>query len=376
MLTLYIHIPFCVRKCHYCGFYSTEYTRENADAYLSALNREAEANRPLVGTQTIRSIYIGGGTPTVLAGNHLQSVLALPRKHFPVAPGAEFTVEANPGSLTRECVQLMLQQGVNRLSLGIQSFSDELLAFLGRPHSTKEALDAYALARTEGLGNIGIDLIFGIPGQSMRQWEETLDTAIALRPEHISAYSLSLDEGSKFMRASASGVFTLPDDDDAADHYASALESLGRAGYEHYEISNFALPGFSCRHNLNYWQRGQYLGLGPAAWSSIGNRRYQTIPELHEYARRMNSGQPAIAEEETIDDHQAAQERVMLSLRTSRGLDLSAFGEACGAGEVLRIRGNAEPLKLSGLLEEAGGWLRLTRSGFLLANEVISRLSP
>jgi oxygen-independent coproporphyrinogen-3 oxidase len=374
MLSLYVHIPFCVRKCHYCGFYSTEYSRQQSDNYISALEREAADYQCAFADRIIDSIYIGGGTPTALTPDQLKRVLAVTRGYFPIDSKAECTIEANPNSLSRDHLSVLRQQGVNRLSLGVQSFSDDLLIFLGRPHTAQQAVDAFRLARSEGFGNVGIDLIYGIPGQTGSQWQGTLDKAVDLGPEHISAYSLSLDEGSRFMTESA-GRFTLPDDESTAAQYRSAVSTLSRFGYERYEISNFALSGFACRHNGNYWERGEYLGLGPGAWSFVKNKRYQTVADVHEYSARLRTRESVVAFEESIDERQSAQERVMLGLRTSQGLDLGRYEEEFGAVAARHLKESAEPLERLDLLEEADGNLRLTEGGFLLANEVLLRLS-
>lgn len=375
MLSLYIHIPFCVRKCHYCGFYSTLYSRQDADEYISALRTEAEAYKAKFSNQTFESVYIGGGTPTVLSPDQLADLIAIIKVHFNISRDAEWSLEANPNSISAGNLRLLNEQGVNRVSVGVQSFSDDLLKFLGRLHTGDEAVDAFQYARSAGFKNIGMDLIYGIPGQTEARWHETLKKAVELKPEHISAYCLSIDEGSQFEERADSCMFALPDDESVAVQYQLTLNELGKAGYEQYEISNFALPGFACRHNLNYWQRGQYLGLGPGSWSFIDGRRYHTISDLREYCIRLNSGSSAVEEEEVVDPWQAATESVMLGLRTSRGLDLAHYEREYGTDPLKRLANSAAPLKHSGLLEEIEGRLRLTRGGFLVANEVLARLS-
>ena len=275
MLSLYIHVPFCVKKCRYCGFYSTLYAPGRVDEFLSGLVLEAEMYRNDFSQQPFSSIYIGGGTPTVLSPSQFGQLVRVIREHFPIIEdNVEFSVEANPYTVTSEKLSFLLAQGVNRLSLGVQSFSDEILQTLGRLHTGEQAANAFRLARIAGFRNIGIDLIYGIPGQTVTHWEETLDAAIALNPEHVSAYSLSLDEGSQFLREAEAGRLTMPVDEVIAAMYERAVTKLNKEGYERYEISNFTLPGHECRHNMNYWDRGEYLGLGPGAWSFISGRRY------------------------------------------------------------------------------------------------------
>lgn len=375
MLSLYIHIPFCVRKCHYCGFYSTPYTLQQANEYIAALRLEAARCQPAFRHRIFDSVYIGGGTPTVLSPEQFENLTGIIQEHFQISRDAERTIEANPNTVTGRQLGMLRERGINRLSLGIQSFTDDILKTLGRLHSVREAADAYNLARSAGFTNIGIDLIYGVPGQTAAQWKETLDRAVTLQPEHVSAYSLSIDEGSRFMREAEAGRFVLPEDELVATMYECAVENLGRAGYNRYEISNFCLPGFACRHNMNYWERGEYLGLGPSAWSFVAGRRYHTIADVGEYAARMNAGLPAIADEEVVEPHQAANETVMLGLRTVQGVDLARYEQEFGPDVLHRLERNATPLRQAGLLEEAGGRIRLSESGILLANEVLARLS-
>ena len=297
------------------------------------------------------------------------------REYFPIDDDVEFTVEANPNTVTSEKLSLLLSQGVNRLSLGVQSFSDEILQTLGRLHSGEQAADAFKLARIAGFRNIGVDLIYGIPGQTATHWEETLGAVIALKPEHVSAYSLSLDDGSLFKREAEAGGFTMPDDEVIAAMYESAVEMLNNACYGQYEISNFSLPGYECRHNMNYWDRGEYLGLGPGAWSFISGTRSANISDTVEYSHRLSDGRSVIDAQETIGPVPSARETILLGLRTMKGLDLVRFKLEFGADLLGLLERNAVPLMDAGLLSLADGRLRLTDSGILLSNEALARLS-
>jgi oxygen-independent coproporphyrinogen III oxidase len=375
MLSLYIHIPFCVRKCRYCGFYSTTYSSGRVDEFMSGLIREAAMYRDDFSHRPFSSIYIGGGTPTVLSPEQLGLLVRVIREHFPIDNSIEFTVEANPNTVTSEKLSLLLALGVNRLSLGIQSFSDDILQTLGRLHNGEQAADAFRLARSMGFRNIGIDLIYGIPGQTETHWEETLDAAIALKPEHVSAYSLSLDHGSQFMREAEAGAFTMPDDEVVAAMYERTVQTLNNARYEHYEISNFSLPGYECRHNMNYWDRGEYLGLGPGAWSFISGRRYANIPDIAEYSQRMSTGRSAVDDQETIGPEPSAMEMILLGLRTMKGLDLLRFEMEYGPDFLRRLESNAVPLRDAGLLRVTDGRLMLTERGILLSDEALARLT-
>jgi oxygen-independent coproporphyrinogen-3 oxidase len=375
MLSLYIHVPFCVRKCRYCGFYSTPYSSGNADAFISALKHEATSYRNDFKHRHFSSIYIGGGTPTVLSSEQFGLLVGIIREHFTINDSVEFTVEANPNTVTHEKLTLMRSQGANRLSLGVQSFSGEVLQILGRLHTAEQAADAFRVARSAGFENIGVDLIYGIPGQTADHWEEALDAAIALKPEHVSAYSLSLDAGSQFMRDAEAGEFALPDEEICAAMYERAVIKLNNAGYGRYEISNFSLPGYECRHNINYWERGEYLGLGPGAWSFISGRRYANIADTTEYVQRLSSGRTIIDDQEIVGSEASARETLLLSLRTTKGLDLSRFEQEFGPDRLIRLERNAVLLRDAGLLRVKEGRLTLTNRGILLLDEALARLS-
>lgn len=375
MLSLYIHIPFCVRKCHYCGFFSTTYTLQEADEYIASLRLEAASYQHAFDGRIFDSIYLGGGTPTALSSGQLKKLIVTVREHFQISKDAECTVEANPNTVSDSQLMLLREGGINRLSLGVQSFNDDVLNTLGRLHTAQEAADAFMLARSAGFANISIDLIYGVPGQTAAQWKETLDKAIILKPEHVSAYSLSIDEGSRFMSEAQAGRFSLPGDEQSAAMYERAVNELGRAGYNRYEISNFSLDGYTCRHNMNYWARGEYLGLGPGAWSFISGRRYHTVADVREYSQLLKAGLSIVQDEEVANFRQAANETVMLGLRMAEGVDLARFERDFGADTSRQLEENATPLQQAGLLENTRGRIRLTGRGFLLANEVLARLA-
>ena len=375
MLSLYIHTPFCVRKCPYCGFYSTCYSEQSADDYVAALRKEAAGYCSDFSCQLFNTVYIGGGTPTVLSNEQSAEIMCLIKDYFNVTEDAEFTIEANPNSVGKQSLSQWRRLGANRISLGMQSFSDRILQNLGRLHTVDQAVDAFRLARRAGFTNIGIDLIYGVPDQTKAQWGESLATATRLAPEHISLYSLSLDEGSVFKREADSGKYTLPDDELVIGMYEYAVSKLFEAGYARYEISNFALPGFECRHNMNYWERGEYLGLGPSASSFVGGRRFDNISDHEEYARRLAKGQSAVVDCEYITPEQAARERLLLGLRTSRGVDLRRFHDEQGDNSFRRLQASMTPLSDAGLIRIIDGQVRLTDRGALLCNEALARLS-
>ncbi len=375
MLALYIHIPYCVRKCPYCGFYSTPYTEKGADEFLTALRIEAAGYKPEFNQRTFHSVYIGGGTPTALSPGQMRTVLDITRTYFRISADAEYTVEANPNSLSESHLRIMREGGANRLSLGVQSFSDAVLRTLGRLHTSDEAEQAFHLARRAGFKNIGMDFIYGIPGQTDAQWHETLQRAITCGPEHISIYSLSLDEGSRFHQLWETGNFERLDDDRAAGMYEFAVEVLAASGYRRYEISNTARPGFECRHNQNYWNRGEYLGLGPGASSFISTVRRRNIADTEEYTRRMADGIPAIEEAEEVGPEEASRETILLSLRTRDGLDLRRYQLEYGDLFLKRLEANMTPLVAFGLLDVKEGRATLTPRGILLLNEALVRLA-
>jgi oxygen-independent coproporphyrinogen-3 oxidase len=321
-------------------------------------------------------LYIGGGTPTTLSPDQLSRLFRLIDDHVSLERGAEVTVEANPNTLSRDTIALLRGSGVNRLSIGVQSFSDEVLAALGRVHSAAEALRAVAAARQGGFENIGIDLIYGVPGQGPDRWAASLRTALDLRPEHLSLYSLSADDGSRLKVLADAGEAPLPDDDAAATMYLDALPALEQAGYEHYEISNWCLPQRECRHNMNYWERGEYLGFGPAAWSFIGGRRTANVRDSAMYADRLAAGRPATGTADRAAEAEELAETILLRLRTANGIDLAWFGRHFGDDQRRSLEARAAALGPSGLIMMDGGILRLTARGMLLSTEVLGRLLP
>ena len=374
MLALYIHTPFCVRKCTYCGFYSTSYTAHSADEYLLSLEREAAGLGRTLSDRLFSTVYFGGGTPAVFSLRQLDVLLSLVSRFFRIEAGAERTVEANPNCVSMEKLALLRDRGITRLSLGVQSLSDPVLSFLGRTHTATQAVETFRLARNSGFDAIGIDLIYGVPGQTDGQWHDTLNRVVSLGPEHVSAYNLSLDEGSLLKAEVEAGRVRMPDDDTVVSQYEAARSLLRGAGYEQYEISNFCLPGQACRHNSHYWQRGEYLGLGPGAWSFIQGRRYRNIPDIREYCLRISRGLMTSVDEERPDDNQAANETVMLALRTTTGLNLEQYTRDYGARRTRELLERADSLRHAGLIELVRGRLRLSDRAFSIANEVLVRL--
>jgi oxygen-independent coproporphyrinogen-3 oxidase len=376
MLGLYIHIPFCVQKCFYCGFYSTQYDNIIANEYLSAILVEIGMHSHILGEQTIGSIYIGGGTPTTLSQDQFCTLFNLIKEHVQLSEDAEISVEANPNTVTADSLILLKRLGVTRLSIGVQSFSNELLTRLGRVHTADQAVSAVQGARDAGFGSIAIDLIFGVPGQTKEQWRNTLETAVSLNPKHISAYCLSLDEGSQWYRDEKVGIGEQTNDDINATMYGTAMELLRSFGYQQYEISNFCMSGYECRHNVNYWDRGEYLGLGPGAWSFIGNKRWANIANVGQYVVRLREGITVQDKNrvEFVNKEQAALEKLFLGLRKTSGVDLATYSSLFGAGALDALIENIADLEHDGLVDIQKGALMLTSRGMLLSNEVLLRI--
>lgn len=379
--SLYLHIPFCHTRCHYCDFNTYAGILPLREPYVRALLTEIELAGKLAQhadgkPRSSRTIYFGGGTPSLLTVAQVRRLLNGCSEAFAVDEDAEITLEANPGTLSLVQLAGLHAAGVNRLSIGAQSFDAELLKTLGRIHSPGDIVQALLNARAAGFTSINLDFMFGLPGQAMRHWQETLDQALALHPEHFSLYSLIIEEGTLFYTWTDEGRIAPADEDLCADMYEYADERLQREGYENYEISNWALPGHQSRHNLTYWQNLPYLGMGAGAHSCFGGRRFSNILDPQEYITLLEKQQRPEAGSETIDRVQEMSETAFLALRTAQGLHLQAFEERFGepfanfAGDRLRI------VEEAGLLEQEQDWLRLSKRGRLLGNEVFLRLLP
>jgi len=379
--SLYLHIPFCHTRCHYCDFNTYAGILPLREPYARALLTEIELAGILAQhtdgkPRRSRTIYFGGGTPSLLTVAQVRRLLNGCSEAFAVDEDAEITLEANPGTLSLVQLAGLHAAGVNRLSIGAQSFDAELLKTLGRIHSPGDIVQALLNARAAGFTSINLDFMFGLPGQAMRHWQETLDQALALHPEHFSLYSLIIEEGTLFYTWTDEGRIAPADEDLCADMYEYADERLQREGYENYEISNWALPGHQSRHNLTYWQNLPYLGMGAGAHSCFGGRRFSNILDPQEYINLLEKQQRPEAGSETIDRVQEMSETAFLALRTAQGLHLQAFEERFGepfahfAGDRLRT------VEEAGLLEQEQDWLRLSKRGRLLGNEVFLRLLP
>lgn len=366
--SLYVHIPFCVRKCIYCDFLSVPYDEALAAGYMTALLRELELRRHQAGT--LQTVYIGGGTPTTMPTPALVGLLGKIMDSFGMARDAEVTIEANPGTIDKEKVEALCDAGINRFSIGVQSFENDELKLLGRIHSFEDSLRALAASRYAGVANTSIDLIYGIPGQTFEGWSRAVTMAVELSPEHISAYELTPEKNTPLYELILQKRVEKPDEESIVKMYYSTIDKLNDAGYHHYEISNFARPGFECRHNLNYWNRGEYIGIGAGAHSFIDNERIRNTGDIDKYIRTLQQDSLPVEESIVIAREDAVKEAVFLGLRKTEGLDIREFIEDLSIDMVKA----AKELLAEGLLHSDGKRLRLTRKGIVISNAVITQL--
>lgn len=371
-LGLYIHIPFCRSKCAYCDFYSLAGQEARMDDYQRALLAHLTEAAPLAASYMVNTIYFGGGTPSFYGEKRLTALLKQIQKHYQVDKQAEITLEANPDSVEPKMLKRLRKAGFNRISLGVQSADDGQLASLGRPHTFAQARQAVEWARQAKFQNLSLDLICGLPGQSEESWRDTVEQALSLEPEHISAYGLKVEEGTPLCRRVEAGE-VLPDDDVQADCYLWTVERLEQAGYGQYEISNFARPGFRSRHNCKYWLTRPYMGFGPGAHSDFGERRYSFIRDLEGYIKGVLEGGPIVDEDDPIPQKERSGEYLMLRLRTAHGIEEWEYRRAYFMNfEPLERR--LEEYERQGLACRCDGRWRLTPKGFLVSNQIIGEL--
>ncbi len=361
---LYVHIPFCKKKCNYCDFASFAPSGDFKERYIDALVREIDSYRG----RGIRldTIFFGGGTPSLLEPRELGKIMSAVRSAFEIIDSAEISAEVNPATLTEEKLTAFLTFGFNRFSIGLQTIHENERKILGRIHNFEDFLSTYNMLRTAGVKNIGVDLMFGIPEQTKASFEETVAKIIELSPEHISAYGLILEEGTPFWGAKDS--LTLPAEDDERDMYFTAVKMLAEAGFGHYEISNFAKRGFESRHNLKYWNFDEYIGVGLAAHSYFGGVRFSNSASASEYLAGMREHEEPLSRDDEMFEY------AMLSLRTARGILLGEYKARFGEDFTLGREAKIELYKKHGLIAEEGGRLHLTDEGFYLSNTVLSDL--
>jgi len=367
----YLHVPFCFHKCHYCDFYSIVDRHDRQEAFARRLAAELAAAKPWI-TQPLETIFIGGGTPTLLRADLWRDVL-LPAIHanLPLLHDAEFTVEANPETVTAELAAVLVHGGVNRISIGAQSFNPTHLKTLERWHDPANVARSTSILRDAGIENLNLDLIFAIPGQSLDDWQSDLDAALAVGPTHLSCYGLTYEPNTPMTAKLRAGRFARADEPLEADMFEAAIDRLAAAGFEHYEVSNWAMVGMQCRHNLLYWNNANWWPFGPSASGHVNGVRWKNVPRLGEY---LDHGPwPRIVDAEQLDAAARVGEILMLRLRLRKGLDASELNELLRndvAGRAMAIQRHLD----QGLLERADGHVRLTAAGLMLADTVLGDL--
>jgi oxygen-independent coproporphyrinogen-3 oxidase len=374
-LALYVHIPFCVQKCGYCDFNAYLYRAAAAPAYVAALRQEiARAAERSWEAYGVPSVYVGGGTPSTLAPADLTGLLHLIGAGFPVHAAAEITVEVDPGTIDLDGLQILRVGGFNRLSVGVQAFDDALLRRLGRRHSAADARRVLAWARRAGFADLSLDLMFGLPGQTLAAWEASLREAVAFAPAHLSVYGLTIEARTPFYRRHQRGQLVVPDDEAQAAMFERADTLLTAAGYVHYEISNYALPGWRSRHNLHYWRHGEYLGFGAGAHAYLDGYRWENERLPWRYIRAIAARGEAACRREYIDESRRLHEGLLVGLRLREGIDLASFAAAYGVALDTAYAGPIAELAQAGYVQLTAGRLRLTRRGWLVADAVLDRL--
>ncbi|MCC8357352.1 MAG: radical SAM family heme chaperone HemW [Oscillospiraceae bacterium] len=372
LLGVYIHIPFCASKCGYCDFYSLANCDGRMNKYQAALLRHIEEAAATMSPYYIDTIYFGGGTPSYYGAKRLTEIFNAVKRFGKVLKSAEVTVECNPDSVTRHDLRLLRKEGVNRISLGMQSASDDLLKIIGRRHSFAQVKKAVQMIRAEGFDNLSLDLMYGLPNQTKADWAQTLARAIELEPEHLSCYGLKLEEGTPMYDAYQDSP-VIPTDDEQADMYLYAVETLAHYGYQQYEVSNFAKRGYASRHNMKYWDMDDYLGFGPGAHSCIGNTRYGFVRSLEGYIRGVERGEDLVEEYERLEELDRAAEYLMLGMRRGKGISQEEYYKI--------YRSDFAPIEALLKEYEKDGWTKsfngrwcFTPAGFLVSNILIGSL--
>jgi oxygen-independent coproporphyrinogen-3 oxidase len=365
---LYIHIPFCLSKCGYCSFYSIK-SINLIPEYVAALKKEIKYYRKIF--SSFDTIYLGGGTPSLLTIRQLETIFKATNKSYKIDSYAEITMEVNPGDVSLEYFQSLRSLGINRLNIGIQSFDDHILKFLGRRHNSAEAVAAIDDSRKAGFDNLGIDLIYGVHGQNISSWKKTLQKALSYKPEHISCYQLSLSEKTPLYKKYSLEGWQLPDEDTELKLFLTTASELENAGYTHYEVSNFARQDkFKSRHNQKYWQHTPYLGLGPAAHSFLNNKRWWNKAAVKTYLKEIAQDKMPVENTETLSAEQLQLEALFLGLRTKAGIDLKRYKTGHGVDLLEDKKTIIDALIKNKFLELKDGFLRPTRAGMAVADSL------
>ena len=370
-LSIYIHIPFCDHKCIYCDFYSI-INFENRKHFLNSIIKEINYYQILEEERSVKSVFFGGGTPSILDPDEIGSILNALHSVFNMDENAELTFESNPGTVDGHKLKEIKKLGINRLSVGVQSFDDDELKFLTRIHDRQTALDTFNLAAKSGFDNVNIDLIFNLPGQTRAVWEANLSQAVKLPVTHISAYSLILERGTILNKMVLDGKINLSDSDFDAELYEHTIDFLGEHNFLQYEVSNFAKPGFKCSHNLVYWRHKEYIGLGPSAHSFIGSRRWWNYSSLKMYIDKVNRDGRGVVTEEELSTSELAEEYIMLQLR-SEGLDLNALNKLYGS-EWLDLNQNyLDTLIKERFISYNDNFIKFTKRGYSICDEILAK---
>ena len=373
---IYIHIPFCKSRCSYCDFATGLYQTDSAERYVQALIIDLQTTRVDALARGVDTVYFGGGTPSMLSPIQLEKILAAVHSRFQIDSKAEITIEINPGSVTKTKLKEFRKLGINRASFGAQTFHDDELARLGRSHNAGDTLRTFEYLRAADFDNLSFDLIAGLPGQTMVQWQENVERSLGLRPEHLSFYLLEVHSNTPLAQHIERGLQPKPDDDLAAEMYKWMLERACAAGYEHYEISNLCLPDFESRHNTKYWQGDAYYGFGCSAHSfDGGSLRWANERDVAAYIQKIEGQQSPIVEQTRLSESELRSEALFLGMRLMRGVDTRDYEQSFGVD--LRVEHNEDLSRFheAGLIEFDGDVLRLTRAGALMSNEVFAALA-
>lgn len=378
MSSLYIHIPFCLSKCPYCSFVSHTGMDRLHQRYAAALLREAREVKRLsrnISLLPLATLFLGGGTPTHLPGRELAEIVTGCTGLFGLSDQAEISIEANPKTIDPAKLTLLRESGINRLSIGVQSFNDRELHSLGRPHSAADATTAVRQAREAGFDNLSLDLMYGLPGQDQQSWQQSLEQALSLSPKHLSLYELTVEEGTPYHLQQEQGQLDLPDEEEVAAMDQITATLCQKAGLEQYEISNYARPGYECRHNINYWRNGPYLSLGAGAVGCTDGRRQRNITDPRRYCEQIESGQSVVQEEECLEPAASFRETVIMGLRMSCGVSREHLQRRYEM-DLHGCYGDTTLTRLvdQGLLEMTASHLRLTARGRIFANQVMAEL--
>lgn len=372
MAGLYIHVPFCAKRCLYCDFFSNTEMKYK-EPYVTALIRELEIRKDYIGNEPLETIYFGGGTPSQLQATDFERIFDAIQRLFDTSGCKEVTLEANPDDMTPEYVDGLRRFPFNRISMGVQSFKAEDLRFLNRRHDREQALRAVELCKENGLANISIDLIYGLPGQTLKEWESNLDMAIRLDIPHISAYHLIYEEGTALYKLKETGKISPVEEEVSVSLFTSLIDRLTANGYLHYEISNFARPGMISRHNSSYWTGKKYLGAGPSAHSYNGESRQWNVSSFPTYIRGIENGSPEVEVEE-LDINTRYNDFIITGLRTMWGVNLTEIQGQFGNDKLIYCQKQAAPYLKQGLLIEKGETLTLSRNGIFISDSIMSDL--